>query len=121
MLVLIIPLFCTYQYVGMMCAMPSTHDGRYSSGTNTPHKKLNPSVSTFTIPVIAFFFKRKQLSIYASASDESVNTKAFIIKINPLSENILSPTITMLNSMKNSHTTKEYENPDKNRSKLYFL
>ena len=33
-----------------------TKSGIYCIGTNTPHKKLEPSATTFTIPLTAFLF-----------------------------------------------------------------
>ena len=85
------------QYDGSKCAIFTTNLGRYSIGTNEPHRKLEPSAITFTIPFIASLL----LVILPNRNDidkvVNVNTNKFIIYNRPCKLNIVFPRIKKLN------------------------
>ena len=64
-----------YQYVGIMCATVKTLLGSHSTGTKAPHKKLEPSAITFTIPFIAFL-------LFTIVAIKNAIVKAHIVNIN---------------------------------------
>ena len=80
-----------------MWAIRITEGGKKDKGTKAPHKKLDPSAITFTIPFIASLFMARLPSKEASVNTQKANKNAFMIKYNPCQENIPFPTKITLN------------------------
>ena len=70
----------------------STELGKYSAGTNAPQRNAEPRAITFTIPDIAFLLLVRELIKIDKVSAQNVNINELMIDINPLKENIISPT-----------------------------
>ena len=89
-----------------MCASVRTFLGSHFDGTKAPHRKAEPSATTFTIPLIAsLLFVREEITS-AIVSEQRQKISAFNIYMIPFTDKIVSFKRIMPNKLKSSHMTR---------------
>lgn len=92
-----------YQYDGSMWASVSTFLGSQFAGIKAPHRKADPSATTFTMPLMASLLLVRADIAVASVSEQYANTSAFTIYNMPFIDKMVFFRRMIPRSPKSSH------------------